>query len=56
MLMTTRPGDLVLDPTCGGATTAAVVAETWGRRWITVDSSRESVAVARERILVRDYP
>ena len=55
MLMTTRPGDLVLDPTCGGATTA-VVAETWGRRWITVDSSRESVALARERILVHDYP
>ena len=55
MLMTTRPGDLVLDPTCGGATTA-VVAESWGRRWIAIDSSRESLAVARERILVRDYP
>ena len=55
MLMTTNPGDLVLDPTCGGATTA-VVAETWGRRWIAIDSSRESIAVARERILVRDYP
>ena len=55
MLMTTDPGDLVLDPTCGGATTA-VVAETWARRWITIDSSRESVSVARERILVREYP
>lgn len=55
MLMTTRPGDLVLDPTCGGATTA-IVAETWGRRWIAIDSSRESLAVARERILVREYP
>ena len=55
MLMTTRPGDLVLDPTCGGATTA-VVAEIWGRRWIAIDSSRESIAVARERILVREYP
>ena len=55
MLMTTDPGDLVLDPTCGGATTA-VVAETWGRRWIAIDSSRESIAVARERVLVREYP
>ncbi len=55
MLMTTRPGDLVLDPTCGSGTTP-VVAETWGRRWIAVDGSRESLAVARERILVRDYP
>ena len=55
MLMTTRPGDLVLDPTCGGATTA-VVAESWGRRWIAIDSSRESIAVARERVLVREYP
>ena len=55
MLMTTRPGDLVLDPTCGSGTTP-VVAETWGRRWIAIDSSRESLAVARERILVREYP
>ena len=55
MLMTTKPGDLVLDPTCGGATTA-VVAEGWGRRWIAVDSSRESIAAARERVLVREYP
>ena len=55
MLMTTRPGDLVLDPTCGSGTTP-VVAETWGRRWIAIDSSRESLAVARERILMREYP
>ena len=55
MLMTTKPGDIVLDPTCGGATTG-VVAETCARRWITIDSSRESVAVARERILVHEYP
>jgi len=55
MLMTTRPGDLVLDPTNGGGTTA-VVAETWGRRWIAIDSSRESLAVTRERVLMRNYP
>lgn len=52
--MTSRPGDLVLDPTCGGATTA-VVAEEWGRRWITIDSSRESIAAARERVLINSY-
>ena len=55
ILMTTRPGDLVLDPTSGGGTTA-VVAERWGRRWISIDSSRESIAVTRERVLVHDYP
>ena len=55
LLMTTRPGDLVLDPTVGSGT-SAVVAETWGRRWIGIDASRASVAVARERILVHDYP
>ena len=55
MLMTTKPGDLVLDPTGGGGTTA-LVAERWGRRWVSVDSSRESVAVTRERVLVHDYP
>ena len=55
MLMTTKPGDLVLDPTGGGGTTA-LVAERWGRRWISIDSSRESVAVTRERVLVHDYP
>ena len=53
--MTTKPGDLVLDPTSGGGT-AAVVAERWGRRWISIDSSRESIAVTRERVLVHDYP
>ena len=55
ILMTTRPGDLVLDPTGGGGTTA-LVAERWGRRWISIDSSRESIAVTRERVLVHDYP
>ena len=55
ILMTTKPGDLVLDPTGGGGTTA-LVAERWGRRWISMDSSRESIAVTRERILVHDYP
>lgn len=50
ILMTTRPGDLVLDPTCGSGTTA-YVAEQWGRRWITVDSSRVAVAIARQRLL-----
>ena len=47
MLMTTKPGDLVLDPTCGSGTTA-YVAEQWGRRWITIDSSRVAVAIARQ--------
>ncbi len=55
ILMTTKPGDLVLDPT-GGSGTTAVVAERWGRRWISIDSSRESLAVTRERVLVHDYP
>lgn len=50
MLMTTEPGDLVLDPTCGSGTTA-YVAEQWGRRWITIDSSRVAVAIARQRLL-----
>ncbi|MCY4059395.1 MAG: DNA methyltransferase, partial [Gammaproteobacteria bacterium] len=55
MLMTTKPGDLVLDPT-GGSGTTALIAERWGRRWISIDSSRESIAVTRERVLVHDYP
>jgi len=55
MLMTTRPGDLVLDPTCGSGTTA-YVAEQWGRRWITVDTSRVPLALARQRILTVTYP
>lgn len=49
LLMTTDPGDLVLDPTCGSGTTA-VVAEKWGRRWITTDTSRVALALARTRI------
>jgi adenine-specific DNA-methyltransferase len=50
MLMTTSPGDLVLDPTCGSGTTA-FVAEQWGRRWITIDTSRVAIAIARQRLL-----
>ena len=50
ILMTTQPGDLVLDPTCGGGTTA-YVAEEWGRRWITCDSSRVSVTLAKQRFM-----
>lgn len=55
LLMTTDPGDLVLDPTCGSGTTA-YVAEQWGRRWITIDTSRVSTSIARERILTAVYP
>lgn len=55
MLMTTEPGDLVLDITCGSGTTA-VVAEQWGRRWITVDTSRVPIALARQRLLTSTYP
>ena len=55
MLMTTRPGDLVLDPTCGGGTTA-YVAEQWGRRWITVDTSRVALTLARQRLLTALFP
>ena len=55
MLMTTDPGDLVLDPTCGSGTTA-YVAEQWGRRWITVDTSRVALALARARIMGARYP
>ncbi|MBN1512020.1 MAG: transposase [Phycisphaerae bacterium] len=54
MAMTTRPGDLVLDPTCGSGTTA-FVAEHWGRRWITIDTSRVAVAIARQRLLTAKY-
>jgi len=53
--MTTDPGDLVLDPTCGSGTTA-YVAEQWGRRWITIDTSRVALALARQRILTATYP
>ena len=54
LLMTTEPGDLVLDPTCGSGTTANV-AEQWGRRWITIDTSRVAVAIARQRLLTANY-
>ena len=53
--MTTDPGDLVLDPTCGSGTTAHV-SEQWGRRWITIDTSRVSLALARARIMGARYP
>lgn len=55
LLMTTDPGDLVLDPTCGSGTTA-YVAEQWGRRWITVDTSRVALTLARQRIMGAKYP
>lgn len=53
--MVTDPGDLVLDPTCGSGTTA-FVAEKWGRRWITIDTSRVAASIARERLLTAVYP
>ena len=53
--MTTDPGDLVLDPTCGSGTTAHV-AEQWGRRWITCDTSRVALALARTRLMAAKYP
>ena len=55
ILMTTDPGDLVFDPTCGSGTTA-YVAEQWGRRWITIDTSRVALALARARIMGARYP
>jgi len=55
MLMTTDPGDLVLDPTCGSGT-LAYVAEQWGRRWITIDTSRVALALARTRLMGSRYP
>ncbi len=54
MLMSTDPGDLVLDPTCGSGTTANV-AEQWGRRWITIDTSRVAIALARQRLLTSTF-
>ena len=54
LLMTTDPGDLVLDPTCGAGTTA-YVAEQWGRRWITIDTSRVPLALARQRVLTATF-
>ncbi len=55
LLMATDPGDLVLDPTCGSGT-SAYVAEQWGRRWITIDTSRVALALARARIMGARYP
>ena len=55
ILMVTDPGDLVLDPTCGSGTTATV-AEQWGRRWITIDTSRVALALARTRLMSARYP
>ena len=55
ILMTTDPGDLVLDPTCGAGTTA-YVAEQWGRRWVTIDTSRVALALARARVMGARYP
>jgi adenine-specific DNA-methyltransferase len=53
--MTTDPGDLILDPTCGSGTTA-YVAEQWGRRWITIDTSRVAIALARTRLMSAKFP
>src|SRR5436853_1351882 len=55
LVMTTDPGDLVFDPTCGSGTTA-YVAEQWGRRWITIDTSRVALALARTRLMAARYP
>ena len=55
LLMTTDPGDLVLDPTCGSGTTA-YVAEQWGRRWITIDTSRVALAISRRRLMSAKFP
>ena len=56
VLMTTNPGDLVLDPTCGSGTTAYVADRQWGRRWITNDVSRVPLALARQRLLTATFP
>ncbi|MFN7971225.1 MAG: site-specific DNA-methyltransferase [Acidobacteriota bacterium] len=55
LLMLTDPGDIVLDPTCGSGTTA-YVAEQWGRRWITCDTSRVAIALARQRLMTATFP
>mgnify|MGYP000571906822 CR=1 FL=1 len=55
ILMCTDPGDLVIDPTCGSGTTS-FVAEQWGRRWITIDTSRVALALARQRLMAAKYP
>lgn len=54
MLMTTDPGDLVLDITCGSGTTA-YVAEQWGRRWITCDTSRVAITLAKQRLMTATF-
>jgi adenine-specific DNA-methyltransferase len=54
MLLSTDPGDLVLDPTCGSGTTA-FVAEQWGRRWVTIDTSRVALSIARQRLLTAKF-
>lgn len=54
LLMTTDPGDLVIDPTCGSDTTA-FVAEKWGRRWITCDTSRVAIALAKQRLMTASF-
>jgi adenine-specific DNA-methyltransferase len=55
LLMTTDPGDLVIDPTCGSGTTA-FVAELWGRRWITIDTSRIALNIAKQRLMTATFP
>lgn len=55
LLMTTDPGDLVLDPTCGSGT-SAFVAEQWGRRWITIDTSRIALNIAKQRLMTATFP
>lgn len=55
MLLATNPGDLVIDPTCGSGTTA-FVAEQWGRRWLTIDTSRVPLALARQRLVSATFP
>src|SRR3954452_17262083 len=55
MLMCTDPGDLVLDPTCGSGTTT-YVAEQWGRRWRTIDTSRVALTLARQRVMGARFP
>ncbi len=55
MIMTTEPGDLVLYPTCGAGTTDSV-AERWGRTWITIDTSRVALALARTRLMAARFP
>lgn len=55
ILMTTDPGDLVLDPTCGSGT-SAYVSEQWGRRWITIDTSRIALNIAKQRLMTANFP